>query len=151
MADDRKRYNRRDFLADTVRWLAVLAAGGALGPLATRALGRDTVWQIDPNKCTHCDKCATQCVLAPSAVKCIHAYAMCGYCKLCFGFFRDQRPDNGAGAENVRCPTDAIRRSPVEDPVLPVHHRRGALHRLRGVRGRLQSLRQRLAFPADTP
>ena len=49
-------------------------------------------------------------------MKCVHGYALCGYCKLCFGFFRDQRPGDSEGAENQRCPTGAIKRTFVEDP-----------------------------------
>jgi electron transport complex protein RnfB len=78
--------------------------------------GESTVWQIDPSRCVQCGLCATECVLTPSAVKCVHAYALCGYCRLCFGLLRDQRTGNVSAAEDSRCPYDAIRRRPVEDP-----------------------------------
>jgi len=82
----------------------------------TARTGRSYVWQIDPARCVQCGLCATQCVLTPSAVKCVHAYALCGYCRLCFGLLRDKRTGNVSAAENSRCPYDAIRRRPVEDP-----------------------------------
>jgi electron transport complex protein RnfB len=46
------------------------------------------VWQIDPFKCTQCGRCATECVKDLSAVKCVHAYSLCGYCDLCGGYFK---------------------------------------------------------------
>ncbi|HCU34177.1 MAG TPA: hypothetical protein DGT21_01660 [Armatimonadetes bacterium] len=46
----------------------------------------------------------------------MHEYAMCGYCELCFGYYVDQRADDAEAAENQRCPTNAIKRSYVEDP-----------------------------------
>ncbi|HPT09269.1 MAG TPA: 4Fe-4S binding protein, partial [Bacteroidales bacterium] len=49
---------------------------------------RQMVWQLDPSLCTHCGQCATACVMTPSAVKCVHVYAMCGYCDLCGGYFK---------------------------------------------------------------
>ena len=59
-----------------------------LGVVAGRSTAKGTVWQIDPQKCVRCGNCATHCVLEQSAVKCVHAYAICGYCQLCTGFFR---------------------------------------------------------------
>ncbi|QNN20798.1 ferredoxin [Planctomycetales bacterium ZRK34] len=96
---------------------AALAGLGALGGyLASRTQADDMVWQIDPSKCIACDKCATECVLNPSAAKCVHAYAMCGYCRLCTGYFVPDAPELVEAAENAQCPTDAIRRTFVEDP-----------------------------------
>jgi len=113
----KEKTTRREFLTASVRTLGLVAVSGTLGALAVRAHGtRDTVWQIQPDKCIQCNACQTACVLSPSAVKCVHAYAICGYCDLCFGFFTDQRPDNGEGAENQRCPTNAIHRTSVSDP-----------------------------------
>jgi electron transport complex protein RnfB len=108
--------SRREFLRDLVRGAGLLLFSGGLGALLSRGAADEMVWQLDPEKCISCGLCATTCVLTPSAVKCVHQTAMCGYCKLCFGYFRDQRPDDGTGAENVRCPTDAIRRRFVEEP-----------------------------------
>ena len=113
-----EKTNRREFLGAGVRALGLLAVSGVLGAMAARgrAARAGTVWQIQPEKCIQCTACQTACVLSPSAVKCVHAYAMCGYCDLCFGFYTDQRPDNGIGAENQRCPTGAIHRTGVTDP-----------------------------------
>jgi len=76
---------------------------------------RRTVWQLDPEKCTQCGKCATNCVLEHSAVLCFHKNVRCGYCKLCFGYFEPGAALTSA-AENQLCPTGAIRRNFVEDP-----------------------------------
>jgi electron transport complex protein RnfB len=88
----------------------------APGP-APRRIGPDgMVWQLDPQLCIQCGRCATHCVLSPSAVKCVHAFSMCGYCNLCFGYFRPGAPALNKAAENQLCPTGAIRRKFVEDP-----------------------------------
>lgn len=76
----------------------------------------EKVWQLDPEKCIACGNCATYCVLEESAVKCVHAYAICGYCDLCTGFFEPEPRELDTGAENQLCPTGAIKRSFVEDP-----------------------------------
>ena len=108
---------RREFLRLLLRSGGILALGGGVAALASRKEAHGaTVWQIDTAKCTQCGKCATECVLGPSAVKCVHQYSICGYCELCFGYYQDKRPDNAETAENQRCPTDAIRRSFVQDP-----------------------------------
>jgi len=110
-----KNGDRREFLRTTLRGTAgvVLAGVGGIGLYRSRAA--ETMWQIDPALCTQCGQCATHCVKSPSAVKCVHAYAMCGYCKLCSGFFRpNARLDTGA--ENQLCPTGALKRRFVEEP-----------------------------------
>jgi len=84
--------------------------------LGVRSRRVEMVWQIDPWKCTQCGRCATECVLSPSAVKCVHDFAMCGYCKLCFGFFQTNPISLDTGAENQMCPTGAIKREFIEDP-----------------------------------
>ncbi|HEY0865841.1 MAG TPA: 4Fe-4S binding protein, partial [Fimbriimonas sp.] len=108
--------SRREFLVEGVRLAGLAGTSFLLGGLATRSQAATTVWQIDPEKCTQCGLCATSCVIEPSAVKCVHAYAHCGYCQLCFGLFRDKRTGDTTTAENARCPTDAISRTFVEDP-----------------------------------
>ncbi len=55
-------------------------------------------------------------VLEVSAVKCVHAFAMCGYCNLCTGSLRPDPVTLDSGAENELCPTGAIKRSFIEDP-----------------------------------
>lgn len=74
------------------------------------------IWQIDPRKCVQCGQCATHCVLNMSAVKCVHSYSMCGYCKLCFGYFQPGANALNEAAENQVCPTGAINREFIEDP-----------------------------------
>lgn len=87
-----------------------------IGVFAGKSSAGQTVWQLDPYKCISCGQCATNCVLEDSAVKCVHAYALCGYCELCTGFFAPDPPALNEGAENQLCPTGAIRRSFIEDP-----------------------------------
>ncbi|MEI6503480.1 MAG: 4Fe-4S binding protein [Armatimonadota bacterium] len=108
--------SRREFVGHCCRGLGFLAVGGLAGAMTRNGQKSGTVWQIDPNKCSQCGKCATVCVLSPSAVKCVHEYALCGYCKICFGYFADVRPNDNEGAESQRCPTGAIGRGFVEDP-----------------------------------
>lgn len=109
------KISRRDLLKNGVWYTGLLGIAGGLGVAA----GKDeqaTVWQLDPDKCISCGKCSSACVLSPSAVKCIHAYSMCGYCKLCTGFFEPDPNALNTGAENQLCPTGAIKRTYIEDP-----------------------------------
>jgi electron transport complex protein RnfB len=108
--------NRRQFLRNGARLLALTGAGCFVGALAGRVEARTLVWQIDPAKCVRCGNCATKCVLAPSAVKCVHAFSMCGYCQLCTGYFEPEPNALTTAAENQLCPTAAIVRTYVEDP-----------------------------------
>ena len=112
--------NRREFLGLLGRGAGVLTLGGVLGALIheshARAADGGNLWQIDPAKCIQCGKCATNCVLAQSAVRCFHAFAVCGYCDLCTGFFEAQPNALNTGAENQACPTAAIQRAFIEDP-----------------------------------
>jgi electron transport complex protein RnfB len=107
---------RREFLRGGFRVVAWTTLGGVVGALSWRSMAGATVWQIDPQKCLRCGQCATACVLEPSAVKCVHTYAMCGYCQLCTGYFEPDPNALSTGAENQICPTAAIRRTFVEDP-----------------------------------
>jgi electron transport complex protein RnfB len=107
---------RRDFLREGARLLAVAGMGGFVGALASRTPAQTMVWQIDPQKCVRCGNCATQCVLAPSAVKCVQVYGICGYCQLCTAYFEPEPNSLTTGAENQLCPTNAIIRTYIEDP-----------------------------------
>jgi electron transport complex protein RnfB len=111
-----ERMTRRKFLTVGGKAASVLAAGGVAALAARRAVGGETVWQIDPYACTQCGNCATYCVLTPSAVKCVHAFELCGYCDFCTGFFEMDSGASGSetGAENQLCPAGAIVRSHVE-------------------------------------
>ena len=111
-----KAYNRRDFINNGVRLaLGVSVVGTAALTLQRSATGKDYVWQIDPFKCTQCGRCATDCVMAESASKCVHAYDLCGYCDLCGAYLK---PDakRETGAESQLCPTAAIQRRYIEEP-----------------------------------
>ncbi len=116
MREDKKNTTRREFIRGGVRGACLLALGGGIGLLSSRSRANDTVWQIDPYTCVSCGKCATNCVLEISAVKCVHRLAMCGYCQLCTGYFDPEPNALNTGAENQLCPTGAIRRKFVEDP-----------------------------------
>lgn len=108
--------SRRQFLRNGARLLAMTGAGGLVGGLAGRSQVQTTVWQIDPAKCVRCGNCATKCVLEQSAVKCVHAFDICGYCQLCTGYFEPEPNELTTAAENQQCPTAAIGRSYIEDP-----------------------------------
>ena len=92
---------------------------GIVGVGAIAAVKSDEgklVWQIDPFKCTQCGRCATNCVRQLSAVKCVHAYDLCGYCDLCGGYFKPGSNALTTAAENQLCPTAALSRNFIEEP-----------------------------------
>jgi electron transport complex protein RnfB len=105
------KFGRRDF----IRLAATAAAGGAAFA-AVRSNTSAWAWQLDPSKCVQCGRCATECVLDPSAVKCVHSYQICGYCDLCSGFLVQGAKYRDTGAENELCPVGALKRKFVEDP-----------------------------------
>ena len=116
MAENGNGVTRRHFLRDGF-WGACLAGIGAVvGFVSGKSRKQGSVWQIDPYKCIQCGRCADHCVLEESAVKCVHKFAMCGYCKLCTGYFEPQPNALNTGAENLLCPTGAIKRGFVEHP-----------------------------------
>jgi electron transport complex protein RnfB len=117
--NDKKRspIERRKFLQMVGAALAggsILAMTGAMAR-TTRGEGK-FYWQIDYNKCTFCGLCETHCVLPGSAVKCIHAKRICGYCDLCGGYLIPNARERNTAAENQLCPTGAIERRFIEDP-----------------------------------
>lgn len=116
MPQETEDTSRREFLRTGLQGAALLGLGVFAGRLVTRSPSAETVWQIDPGKCIQCERCAINCVLKPSAVKCVHAFRVCGYCELCTGFFQPDPNALNAGAENQLCPTGAIKRTFVEDP-----------------------------------
>ncbi len=113
---ERKLHNRREFVQKSMR----ITFGLALTGVGIAALKNSTkekwVWQIDPFECTQCGRCADYCVLSTSAVKCVHAYALCGYCDLCSGYLRPSHIERNTAAENQLCPTSAIQRKFIEEP-----------------------------------
>jgi electron transport complex protein RnfB len=113
------KMNRRGFLKKGLQAIFGLTIAGITGFSLFKkpsTSATDTVWQIDPNLCIQCGGCEENCVLSPSAVKCVHNFAMCGYCDLCSGYLRQDPKELSTGAENRLCPTGAITRSFVEDP-----------------------------------
>jgi len=109
-------YNRRDFIHKGMRVTLGLSLAGIGTAAVTNASGQKYVWQIDPIKCNQCGRCATDCVQTPSAVKCIHAYDLCGYCDLCGGYLKPNANKKQTGAENQLCPAAAIERRYIEEP-----------------------------------
>jgi Na+-translocating ferredoxin:NAD+ oxidoreductase subunit B len=114
---DNSDITRRHFLRAVLRGGAAVGVVGALGLSAVRAKAPNSVWQIDPYKCTQCGLCRFTCVLGKdsSAVKCVHAFAMCGRCKPCMGYFAADIAEQTTDAKNQLCPTGAIVRRHVED------------------------------------
>jgi Na+-translocating ferredoxin:NAD+ oxidoreductase subunit B len=117
--------NRRKFIGSIIRGalfggLAVLTGDLIFNKEGTlygkKRRSGPTVWQLDPFICIQCGRCATNCVKTPSAVKCTHAFAMCGYCNLCSGFFKPGITTLDTGAEKQLCPVGAIKRTFIEDP-----------------------------------
>ena len=113
---DEIKLSRRDVLRRAGRGVCLFAFGLGSGFLSRRMTGDGKVWQLDPYRCVQCGKCQTHCVLVESAVKCVHDHSICGYCKLCTGFFKPDPHALNSGAENQLCPTQAIRRKFIEDP-----------------------------------
>ena len=117
MTDDKPKLTRRDLLRHGMRGACAVGLAGTVGALAAAGrAGEKLVWQLDPLQCNQCGKCATNCVLEISAVRCVHAFAMCGYCDLCTGYFNPGAAQLNTGGENQLCPTGALKRTVVEDP-----------------------------------
>ena len=110
------KINRRAFMKNCIWGACVTSSVAASTVFAVKKNNQNTVWQLDPHKCIACGNCATYCVLEESAVKCVQVYPICGYCKICFGFFEPKPHDINEGAENQLCPTGAIVRTFIEDP-----------------------------------
>jgi electron transport complex protein RnfB len=107
---------RRKFIGSGIRGALIFLLGAATSLIARHAQKKKTLWQIDPYKCTQCERCATECVLEVSAVKCVQVYPICGYCRLCTGYFEPNPNEKNTGAENQLCPVGAIKRTALEDP-----------------------------------
>ena len=113
---ENKANKRREFIRSTARLTLAIGIGGVSGLALSKSTKEEWVWQIDPFECTQCGRCAEECVLTPSAVKCVHAFDLCGYCDLCGGYFKPGVIDLHTGAENQLCPTAAIKRDFIEEP-----------------------------------
>ena len=107
---------RRNFIKSSLNTAAVVSLGGVAGFSIIKSSKDNMVWQLDPEICAQCEKCATNCVLPQSAVKCVHSFSMCGYCDLCSGYLEPGAKSRDTGAENQLCPTGAIKRTFIERP-----------------------------------
>jgi electron transport complex protein RnfB len=117
MNEGKNKYQtRRDFVKRAGRIAAIMPLAIIPAFLLKKTSLSGYVWQIDPFKCTQCGQCKTNCVVTPSASKCVHAYQMCGFCDLCGGYLRQGVKTISTGAENQLCPTGAITRKFVEEP-----------------------------------
>jgi electron transport complex protein RnfB len=114
MDEGKNKYqSRRDFVRKAGKLAIVVPLAIIPVALAKKTSAAGYVWQIDPFKCTQCGQCKTNCVLTPSASKCVHAFQMCGYCDLCGGYLRQGVKTISTGAENQLCPTGAITRKEI--------------------------------------
>lgn len=117
MKEEKNKYeSRRDFVKKAGKIIAAAPVVALPVMLFKKTSAQGYVWQIDPYKCTTCGNCKTACVLTPSASKCVHAYALCGYCDLCGGYLKEGAKSISTGAEVQMCPTGAITRNFVEEP-----------------------------------
>ncbi len=115
-SEEKHKITRREFIRKGMQLSILIGLGSIAGGLITKTISEKTVWQIDTKKCTQCGRCATSCIKKPSAVKCFHAYDMCGYCDLCGGYFKPGTKDLTTAAENQLCPTSALKRKFIEEP-----------------------------------
>ena len=115
----KRLFSRKTFLKLIGGFVAAvdLSAGTSLLISSKMGVGK-YYWQINPDLCIQCDRCRTNCVLTPSAVKCIHSYAICGYCDLCSGYLKQNHIERGSAAENQLCPTGAVKRISSNDGYL---------------------------------
>lgn len=111
-----KSIERRRFLRSGMQMALAVSLGGIAGVSLLKSTSKDLVWQLDPFKCVQCGRCANECVMTPSAVKCVHAYDLCGYCDLCGGYLKPDPNARSTAAENQLCPTAAIKRRYIEEP-----------------------------------
>lgn len=101
---------RRQFIDRSVRVACWIGLGSAAG-LLTRQASADTVYQVDPLKCTQCDLCRTSCVLSHSAVKAVNDFDRCGYCMLCPAYYDITSVPDARGIPSGKvCPRDALKR-----------------------------------------
>ena len=114
--DLKKELSRRELFIVTVRKGLLYVLGIFSFSRLYRLFAGNHVWQINPEKCVKCGRCATSCVLNPSAVKCVHEFDICGYCNLCFGYFQPGAAKLTEDPHNQLCPTNALKRKFIEEP-----------------------------------
>ncbi len=111
-----KSMERRRFIRSGMQMALAVSLGGVASVSFIKSTSKDLVWQIDPFKCVQCGRCATECIMTPSAVKCVHSFNLCGYCDLCGGYLKPDPNARSTAAENQLCPTAAINRRYIEEP-----------------------------------
>ena len=115
--------NRREMIGHTARGTAFLGLAGMTGFLSLKA-HKTYAWEIDTSLCINsklgalgvdvCDLCASECVVALSAVRAVNEFSKCGRCYICPAYFKITSavgPD-GLPSEKV-CPRDAIKREAI--------------------------------------
>ncbi|MGD8374978.1 MAG: 4Fe-4S binding protein [Acidobacteriota bacterium] len=114
---------RREMLEHTARGLVFLGLGGTATLLSLKAWNGNA-WAIDTSRCVNsrlgalgvetCEACATECVLALSAVRAVNQFSKCGRCYVCPAYFeiRSAVGPDGLPTEKL-CPRDAIKREPI--------------------------------------
>jgi electron transport complex protein RnfB len=118
-----EEYTRREVLGHVARGAALAGLAGTAGVLWTKA-NKTYAWSIDPDLCLdsklgvvnveYCELCATECVLALSAVRSVNEFSKCGRCYVCPAYYKITSavgPD-GLPTEKV-CPRDAIKREAI--------------------------------------
>ena len=88
----------------------MIGLGGLAAYLARRS-DAEGAWVLDIEKCVNsrlgavgvdvCDLCATDCVLALSAVRAVNDYAKCGRCCICPAYFDVKSAVDENGLPNV--------------------------------------------------
>lgn len=111
-SDNNKSVSRRRFLCAAAAGLSSIIGTFVMAGVSDKK----RYWQINTQKCIECERCAVECVLSPSAVKCLHIYQKCGYCDLCSGYFIQGATTLDTAAENQLCPTGALKRTFIEEP-----------------------------------
>lgn len=125
---------RRDVLGHAVRGATLIGLGGVAVYLGRKS-SAEGAWQLDVGKCVNsrlgaigidvCDKCATTCVLALSAVRAVNDHAKCGRCYICPAYFDIKSAVDQHGLPSQKlCPRDAIIRTPIGevDPSDPANN-----------------------------
>lgn len=71
---------------------------------------RRFAWQINPDKCKFCGRCAPACVMNPPAVKAVNDQVKCANCVVCYGHLADRRLDSHLiqSTKKLICPNNAV-------------------------------------------
>jgi electron transport complex protein RnfB len=118
-----KKPTRRDVLGHAARGAVLVALGGTAGLLSFKA-SKAHVWEIDIGQCVNsklgalgvdvCELCATECVLALSAIRAVNEFKKCGRCYICPAYFKITSAVDSAGLPSEKvCPRDAIKREAI--------------------------------------